>query len=310
MERALTDLPAGTNKLRLERVLCAVTFSPSARRVVEWAAAMAGSDDAEIRLFHALPNSREQAPATLEGDSGRALKRLFPLAQPLPGRTRISAAVTDGDAASEILRHARLVKSDLIAVGMQAVDGTVSPLVTRLAVDSPCPILVVDKRSTAPTLGEALEHVLIAVDFLPASQAAIDYAFARACTAGAQVTVLHVLPEHWEGPTRDDPNIHETRHFLERHSRRLLQNAVSTALSVNRDRREVVTSGRPCVEIVRLATARRADLIVMGIDARPQSADAFGETTNCVMQFAGKTVLLVPERLSRTPRLGRNEPPR
>jgi hypothetical protein len=36
----------------------------------------------------------------------------------------------------------------------------------------------------------------------------------------------------------------------------------------------------------------------MGIDARTQSRGEFGETTSCVMQFAGRSVLLVPERLA------------
>ena len=48
----------------------------------------------------------------------RVLKKLSALAQPLPGRPRISTAVTEGEAISEILRHARLLKADLIAVGM------------------------------------------------------------------------------------------------------------------------------------------------------------------------------------------------
>jgi nucleotide-binding universal stress UspA family protein len=291
--------------LRIERVLCAVTFSPSARRVVAWAAALAAANDAEMRLIHALPNADRRGSAP-EGDSEHVLRKLFALAQHLPGRPRISAAVTEGDAASEILRHARLVKADLLAVGMHAQDGSVSQLVTRLAVDAPCPVLVVDERSMIPATGAALENILAAVNFLPASLAAADYAFALARTVGAQVTVVHVLPEYWEGPPRRDSNVYETRQFVEQHFRRLLQIAVSTVSGGNRDRSEVVTSGKPCVEIVRLANARDADLVVMGIDGRPTAAGQFGETTSCVMQFAGKAVLLVPERLFVAPRVGRS----
>jgi nucleotide-binding universal stress UspA family protein len=309
MERALTDWPMETSKHRLERVLCAVTFSPSARRVVAWAAALAGSNDAEVRLFHALANSEELASAMSEADSERVLTQLFALAQQLPGRPRISAAVTAGEAASEILRHARLINADLIAIGMHAEDGRVSRLVTRLALDAPCPVLVVDEGSMAPPRSGVLNQVLVAVNFLPASLAAADYAFALARLVGAQVTIVHVLPEHWEGPQRHDQNVEEARQFLEHHFRRLLQNAVSTASGVNRDHNEVVASGRPCVEIVRLATLREADLIVMGIDAPPKSAPAFGETTSCVMQFAGRTILLVPERLCRARGVRRDNRP-
>ena len=305
VERALTDWPMETSKHRLERVLCAVTFSSSARRVVAWSAALAESNDAEVRLFHALPHSHELA----EPDPEHVLEKLSALAQPLRGRPRISAAVTEGEAVTEILRHARLVKADLIAVGMHAEDGSVSPLITRLAVDAPCAVLVVDEAAAPPTRRDGLKHIIVAVNFLPASLAAVDYAFTLARTVGAQVTVVHVLPERWEGPQRDDRNINEPRQFLEGHFRRLLQIAVRTASDANPNCNEVVVSGRPCVEIVRLATVRQADLIVMGIDAPPKSATAFGETTNCVMQFAGKSVLLVPERLSRALRIHRGNRP-
>jgi len=309
MERALTDPPRDISKLRIERVLCAVTFSPSARRVVSWAASLAEANDSEVRLFHALPNSDEREAATSDADAEQVLRKLFALGNEVPGRPRISAAVTQGDAASEILRHARLVKADLIAVGMHADDGRISPLVTRLALDAPCPVLVVDERSTPPIPGGGLGHILVAVNFLPASLAAADYAFALARTVGAEVTVVHVLPEHWEGPQRNDPSIDEARQFLEGYFRRQLQIALRKVSGVNSDRNEVVASGRPCVEIVRLATVREADLIVMGIDARPKSQEEFGETTSCVMQFAGKTALLVPEGLLRAPRVHRSNRP-
>ncbi len=69
-----------TSKHRLERILCEVTFSRSARRVVAWAASLAASNDAEVRLFHALPNSEDLASAMAEADSERVLKKLFALA--------------------------------------------------------------------------------------------------------------------------------------------------------------------------------------------------------------------------------------
>ena len=54
-----------------------------------------------------------------------------------------------------------------------------SPLVTRLAVDAPCPVLVVDEKSAAPRRGDDLAHILVAVNFLPASLVAADHAFGR-----------------------------------------------------------------------------------------------------------------------------------
>lgn len=83
VERALTNRPMDTSKHRLERILCEVTFSRSARRVVAWAASLAASNDAEVRLFHALPNSEDLASAMAEADSERVLKKLFALAHAL-----------------------------------------------------------------------------------------------------------------------------------------------------------------------------------------------------------------------------------
>jgi len=308
VQRVITASPLDSTA-RIERVLCAVTFSPSARRVVAWAASLAAVSDGEVRVFHALATADGHASATSEAASERVLNKLFALAHHLPGRPRISAAVTEGDAASEILRHARLVRADLIVVGMHAHDGTVSPLVTRLAIDARCPVLVVGERSTAPTTRDGLRRILVAVNFLPASLAAADHAFALARAVAADVTVLHVVPGRWQGPAPPDSNVDETRWLVEEHFRRLLQIAVSTASGTNRDRSDVVASGRPCVEIGRVAASTDADLIVMGIDAQAKAPDAFGETTKCVMQFARSAVLLVPERLFGAPRPGHRDGP-
>src|SRR5581483_2182969 len=169
VEHALIASPMDTSQVRIERVLCAVTFSPSARQVVAWAASLAGAHDAdgEVRLFHTLPHSDPRSPVAADVDSAGVLRKLFALARHLPRRPRVSAAVTAGETVGEIVRHARLCRADVIAIGMHGEDGNVSSLVTRLAIDAPCPVLVVDERSAAPATREALDRILVAVDFLP-----------------------------------------------------------------------------------------------------------------------------------------------
>jgi nucleotide-binding universal stress UspA family protein len=137
----------GVTDLRLDRILCAVTFSPSSRSVVEWAAALAACCGAELRLFHAL-NRLRGGEASYDGapDSEDALNRLFGLARHIPGRLRLSAAVADGDVADEIVRHGRLLQADLIVLGMKAEDGTVSPLASRITADARCPVMLVPQH--------------------------------------------------------------------------------------------------------------------------------------------------------------------
>lgn len=81
----LTFSLTATSTVRIERVLRAVTFAPSARRVIAWAASLAGANEGEVRLFHAFPRAVERASATSEPDSERALTKLFALATHLPG---------------------------------------------------------------------------------------------------------------------------------------------------------------------------------------------------------------------------------
>jgi nucleotide-binding universal stress UspA family protein len=298
---ALTVLPMAKSNVRFDRILCAVTFAQSSPRVAAWAASLAASYEGEVRLFHALPGADQHATATTEVDSERVLQRLFRLSQQLPGRPRVSAAVTEGDAAAEISRHARMVQADLIAVGMHSQDGRVSPLVARLAVDAPCPVLVVDEAAAAPVEGAAVNEIVVAVNFLPASLAATDYAVALAHMAGARVTGVHVLTQDGVGLEAPGPSVEESRRRVEHRFRRLLQAAVNESSGSPSDWSAVVISGQPCVEIVRIARTRDAGVIVMGIDAGPASHKEFGETAGCVMQFARKTVLLVPESVGALP---------
>jgi len=228
-----------------------------------------------------------------------ALKKLFALASQVPGRQRISAAVTEGDVGSEILRYAELVKADLIVIGMHARDGGVSRLATRLAVDAPCPVVAVDETQTPRSANAVLRHILVAVNFLPGSLAAAHYGFALARPAGARVTVAHVVPERWEGPRRSDHNVDEMRRIVEQQFRQCLRIAIGEPSGASYGHSEFVTSGQPCVEIVRVVAARDVDLIVMGIDHDAVTPLQLGETIEYVMQFAQRSVVLVPGRLFR-----------
>lgn len=279
----------------MNRILCPVTLAASARGVIDWAAHLAAVFDAEVRLFHVLEGYRsEPTPgADMFVDDERVLSKLFSLASRVPGRPRVSAAVTQGVPPDEILRHARLVRADLIAIGTSEGAGMSSLMIRDMAVDAPCPVLVVPigpERSTE-RCPRHIRQIVCAVNFLPASLAAVDYSFALGRKMGGCVTVVHVFSEQWEGLERRAAAVDETRDLVERHVRELLHIAVKDASTSWHDTSEVVVSGWPCVEIVRLAQRRAADLVVMGID-RERNGDCEA-TTACVLQFTKCPVLLV-----------------
>lgn len=297
----------------LTRILCPVAFSPSSQRVVERAATLATLYDSELRLLHVRqPVDLEGGWLTKSSDescgSERLLTKLSTLARTLPDRVRVSTAVTDGEPTIEILRHARLIGADLLALGMHGRNGSLSPLVGAMATDAPCPILAVqafdDKHDTL--VRRAMTTILCCVDFRPSSLAAVEYACALARKCRGQVKVVHVLPERWDGPQRDDQMIDGARDFVEDQFRHLLHIALGEALGSAGHASEVVLSGSPCVEIVRLANKVRPDLIVMGIDRDRGSKPTFGTTNICVMQFAPCPVLFVPAGPFHAPPTDRN----
>jgi universal stress protein A len=299
----------------LTRILCPVAFSPSSQRVVERAATLATLYDSELRLLHV------RRPPDLEGGwlamcsdepggSERLLTKLSTLARTLPDRVRVSTAVTDGEPAIEILRHARLMGADLLALGMHGRNGSLSPLVGAMAADAPCPVLAVqafdDKHDTL--VRRAMTTILCCVDFRPSSLATVEYACALARKCRGQVKVVHVLPERWDGPRRDGQAIDSARDFVEDQFRRLLQIALGEALGSTGDASEVVLRGSPCVEIVRLANKVRPDLIVIGIDRGRGLKPTFGTTSICIMQFAPCPVLFVPAGPFHAPPTHRRAP--
>jgi nucleotide-binding universal stress UspA family protein len=282
--------------LVITRILCAVTLSPSARHVVEWAASLAGAYEAELRLFHVLQNTGDVTVSASDTDPERALAKLFALARHVPRRTRLSAAVANGDAAAEILRHSRLLHADVIAIGMHVGEATGISVVGTVAIDAPCPLLVVGRAEGGMSPRSTPRRLLCPVNFSAASLTGANYASRLARGLGAQVTFAHVLPDDGEELERHDPNLRTRQQALERRGRRVLEDTIIEMLGPLGESSVVAVSGCPCVEIVRLSRTGSADLIVMGIDGEHGSWDALRRTTNSVIHFARVPVLLVPER--------------
>jgi nucleotide-binding universal stress UspA family protein len=181
VEHAYARSPALRGHVRIDRILCAVTFSPSARNVVAWAVSLAAPHDSEVRLFHVLGDCGASAAADAGYD--RTLSNLLALADGMPGRIRLSAGVTEGDPAAEILRHARMIHADLIAIGAQADDHRARRMMTALAIAAPCPVVAVGDR------------IVIAVNGRLAPRAADDDVCRLVRAAGTDVTLLQVRPE-------------------------------------------------------------------------------------------------------------------
>jgi nucleotide-binding universal stress UspA family protein len=289
--------------IRVARILCPVTLSSSAGLVVERAGSLAALWNSEVRLLHVrrpAEDSRESpGPGQAEGDDGeRVMTRLFGLTRCLEQRVRTSAAVTEGEPAIEIQRHAELAGADIIAIGMRDQDGNPSLLMKTVAASARCPILAVQGfgEGSGRSVRQPILDILCCIDFRPASLEALGYALALARLTHGRVTALHVLAERWDGPPRRDRIIQDVRTLVEARFLELLQVAVREGSNPADRARTIVLSGLPGVEIVRVASQTASSLIVMGSDSAHDLAEDWGETAAWTMRFAPCPMLCVPRQ--------------
>lgn len=137
------------------------------------------------------------------------------------------------------------------------------------------------------------QHILAAVDLGEHSATVLQQAAALAQVCDARLTALHVV-NYSLSPDLDYvlPPSDETEARLIGGAQQQLQEllereALSSGVGT------VVVSGRPKVEIVRVAEREEADLIVVGAHGRHGLTGMLGSTTDRVLHRAGCNVLTV-----------------
>ncbi len=139
------------------------------------------------------------------------------------------------------------------------------------------------------------KHILLAVDFSPASRQAAARAVHLMQRFGSRLSLVHVVeymptPE----PTGDwlamPPQLEVEKALMENAGRQL--EATAKDLGVG-DAPRFVELGSPKHEIVRIATEQGADLIVLGSHGRHGLAGILGSTANAVLHVATCDVLAV-----------------
>jgi nucleotide-binding universal stress UspA family protein len=200
----VTASTAAAPELRLRRILCAVPPDASSRHAVERAAWLAKACDAEVRLFHALDRRPGTGAPPAGGGAGedRLLETLLLQAHHLPGRVRLSAAVTVGAPDVEIRRHAALMRADLIVVAVARFDGPTLAKLADLAESSGQPVLAPPPPRDAAA-APRIARLLCARRPDGASAAALNYARALAARIGATVVVCEGSPARWGAADED-----------------------------------------------------------------------------------------------------------
>lgn len=184
----------------------------------------------------------------------------------------IGAAVRQGDPGTEILGFARAIPADLIVMGAAGADRPerpAGPVTSVVVARSECPVLTVPvERTKAAADAGVFNRIVCAVDPAPSSTAVIRQALSLAWETNGRVTCVYVQPNHDATSSSD--------------VRRRLLAAVPPDANHWCELEVIVSKGVAGVEIVRIAEAVDADLVVIGPPRRwTSTAHAVLSTSRC-----------------------------
>ena len=290
----------------IKNILCPVDRSPSSLQAFGYAIALARWQGARLNLLEvieaAVPpgGSRVAKDDTVPHETRAALER--DLGRVLTARrvsdVKVEIFMRKGNVVREILAQAKASRADLVVIGshgrggvQRLVLGSVAEKVLRLAT---CPVLTVRSGVKLARRSRFLfGTILCPTDFSAAANRAVVYAKRLAKEADAKLVVMHAA--EWPfGDAVTSGTVAELRKSLESSARDGLVRLLSRSSPDGPDVQAVATSGKASAAIVKLAHARSADLIVMGVSGRDATDVALlGSTTHRVIREGTWPVLTV-----------------
>ncbi len=256
--------------VQLRNILWATDFSSSSEAALSYATSIACRYNSQVYLAHVIrPESYQLVSPEV---SGVALEQTRRYAEQqmadllVSGRLRgIPHQVLLGQGEFWGVLSGMLAKHnvDLVVVGTHGRTGARKLLLGSVAEEifrlAPCPVLTVGPRSPrdVPTETE-LGHILYATDFTPSSERAAAYAFSLAQEHNARLTLLHVVKETAEMSPRSTA-------LLQSLFGKRLRDMVPPEADLWCEPEFLVEFASPADGILKLATDRQVDLIVIGV---------------------------------------------
>ena len=255
---------AETSWMSLDRVLCAIDFSPSSFMVLPFAASIARQYGGELFLAHVLPaeDSILSGPsmshvavdqALTQASVEKRLARMLESLSDIPHEVHLDY----GGVPQKLSAIADTCDVDLIVIGSHGFQGIRKLLLGSIAEE-------IVRSATRPVLtigpcvsgGPEFKHILFVADFSAAAVRAAPYAFSLAHKRDASLCFLHV--NDWysgEPPVEAEP---KTLEFFREHARKYGFNAVGRQTEV------IVEFGPRAGSILEIARKQDIDLIIMG----------------------------------------------
>ena len=135
--------------MKIERILCAVDFSPDSLEAFSLALKLARLHSGTLLVFHVIeaqPTVLPDALIMINKKANDAMAQLIASARDELERTAISSEVTSGRAYVEIVNRAREWKANLVVLGARGVTSLEEVIVGGTAEsvvrEAPCSVLV------------------------------------------------------------------------------------------------------------------------------------------------------------------------
>lgn len=285
--------------ITIERILCPTNLSAESDEALRYAVALAATYDAKLFVFYCR-----------EGGNGNGNGSKAPLftesLAPNLGLTKLSDLNWEGvvahnvtDIGKAIVQEAANRQVDLIVMRSRrrpyaaALLGSTAETVSRMA---HCPVLVThpqEREWVGLTTGEIdLHRVLVAHDFSPDSELALNYGLSLAQEYQTEVHLLHVLPT--EGQV--EPELawsNSATGSAYAFAATNLQRAVPKEAFLWCKLFNIVRSGKPYHEVLDYAKKYDVDLICIGASGSDRSiGKLFGSNADRVLRQSPCPVLI------------------
>ncbi|MDT4967295.1 MAG: hypothetical protein QOJ64_2032 [Acidobacteriota bacterium] len=312
--------------LPYRNILFPTDFTLHARAALKYAAAFARAGGGRVVLFSVQEGSVPANLLTLpervfEEPDKRWLQQLRAdvkelLSDPLLDGLEVDPVIIEGDPAPEIARAVRDFNIDLITIVTHGRKGLARALwgstAEEIIAEAPCPVLTIrpPQRDFVEHRGGhteiRLNRVLLATNFRPSSLIASQVAAELSGHTDAELHAIYVIGDYMEQmaemfPESAGAKVSQLREFVMEKMARFEREAKGRVITH-------IAEGRPYEEIVRSATEKDVDLIVIGTSVHSSifgGAPVLGSEIERVVRNAPCPVLCVPSGRVVTPHASR-----
>jgi nucleotide-binding universal stress UspA family protein len=290
------------------KVLCALDGSKHSRWAVDALKRVPFPEGSSLLLVHVLDVARLRLPKGMGGMAQGAMKRarimVEEIGRGLLERTKgslqsawgpVESRIIRGHPAEAIVRAADKQKAELIVMGSRGLTdvrafllGSVS---RKVVMHAGCPVLLIKKRVPV------FRRIVVSVDGSKDAWAGVEYLMKMPLPEPAKITVVSVVPplpiDTIEPPLTLASFLEQLRTPLLKKARAVAQQAAERIQKAGFETRIAVVHGHPSHEIVKVAEAERADLVVVGSRGLTgTSRFLLGSVSDGVIKYAPCAVLV------------------